>query len=51
MTKKSVYLVTIQPETANAKPEQRIYVTPQDLCAFLTGVGTTVIVSEVILYE
>lgn len=51
MTKKTVYLVTIQPEVANQKPEQRIYVTPQDLCSFLAGCGTTVIVSEVMLYE
>lgn len=51
MEKRTVFLVTIQPEVANAKPEQRVYTNSQDLCNFLSAAGTTVIVSEVTLYE
>lgn len=51
MKKKSVFLVTIQPEVPNAKPEQRVYTSCEDLCRFLAGAGTTAIVSEVTMYE
>lgn len=49
--KKTAYLVTIQPDVPNAKPEQRVYTTPEDLCTFLKNAGATVIVSEVTLFE
>lgn len=49
--KKTAYLVTIQPEVANTKPEQRVYTTAEDLCVFIKNAGTAVIVSEVLLFD
>lgn len=49
--KKTAYLVTVQPSSPGEKPEQRVYMDVEKLATFLSDAGTTVIVSEVTVYE
>lgn len=51
MKKSIAYLVVIQPQNQMEKPEQRVFKNAEELMKFINSGITTIIVSEVTLYE